>query len=220
MSSASAGSPAIGRAPTLFTPGKLGMWLFLGSDAMGFMGLIGLYMVLRISSARWHNPMLDPHMGLGLVAFMTFVLIVSSVTMVTGLAAIQRGSRKGLLLWLGATVMGGALFLGLQAFEWTHFIEKGHELAAAFVEANGNAAPFTGYQATFFMLTGFHGLHVTIGVIYLSCIWMRAYRGGYTAGSHSPVELAGLYWHFVDLVWIIIFTIVYLIPDGSGGYSL
>jgi len=219
MSSATAGAPSLQRAPTFFSPGKLGMWLFLGSDAMGFMGLIGLYMVLRISSPDWHNPALDPTMGLGLVAFMTFVLIVSSVTMVTGLAAIQRGSRKGLLVWLGATILGGALFLGLQAYEWAHFIHLGHDLAAAFTAETGRAAPFTGYQGTFFMLTGFHGLHVTIGVIYLSCIWLRAWKGAYSAGSNSPVELAGLYWHFVDLVWIIIFTIVYLIPDPAGGYA-
>jgi len=198
-----------------FTPGKLAMWLFLGSDAMGFMGLIGAYMVLRITSPDWENPALDPPFGVGLTAFMTFLLIVTSVTMVTALARIQQGNRKGLLLWLGMTILGGVGFLGLQAYEWTHFIHGIQGLAASYMEAEGVAsAPFTNYQATFFALTGFHGLHVTIGVIYLSCIWVRAYQGAYSAQSHSPVELVGLYWHFVDLVWIVLFTIIYLLPDS------
>ena len=203
---ATSGTPAIRRDPLCFTPGKLGMWLFLGSDAMGFMGLLGLYMVLRISSPDWHVPGRDPDLGIALTAFMTFVLILSSVTMVTALTSIQRGDRKGLLTWLGLTAIGGAVFLGLQAYEWTHLIDL------------GLSATKSNYAATFFMLTGFHGLHVTIGVIYLTCIWIRAYKGGYkggyTAQSHSPVELVGLYWHFVDLVWIILFTVIYLVPDS------
>jgi len=198
-----------------FTPGKLAMWLFLGSDAMGFMGLIGAYMVLRITSPDWQNPALDPHFGVGLTAFMTFLLIVTSVTMVTALARIQQGNRKGLLLWLGLTILGGATFVALQAYEWTHFIHGIQDLAAVYMKKNGvTNVPFTNYQATFFGLTGFHGLHVSIGVVYLSCIWVRAYQGKYTAQSHSPVELAGLYWHFVDLVWIVLFTIIYLLPDS------
>jgi len=198
-----------------FTPGKLAMWLFLGSDAMGFMGLIGAYMVLRITSPDWQHPVLDPHFGVGLTAFMTFLLIVTSVTMVTALARIQQGNRKGLLLWLGLTILGGAAFVGLQAYEWTHFIHGIQDGAAQYMKANDvTRVPFTNYQATFFGLTGFHGLHVTIGVIYLSCIWVRAYQGRYTAQSHSPVELVGLYWHFVDLVWIVLFTIIYLLPDS------
>jgi heme/copper-type cytochrome/quinol oxidase subunit 3 len=200
-----------------FTPGKLAMWLFLGSDAMGFMGLIGAYMVLRITATDWQHtsPRLDPDFGINLTAFMTFLLIVSSVTMVTALAKIEKGDRKGLLLWLGMTILGGVAFLGLQAYEWTHFIHEIQVNAAAYTKATKLAAPFTNYQATFFSLTGFHGLHVTIGVVYLSCIWVRAWQGAYTATHHSPVELVGLYWHFVDLVWIVLFTIIYLLPDVS-----
>ncbi|MHC4959928.1 MAG: cytochrome c oxidase subunit 3 [Planctomycetota bacterium] len=184
-----------------FTPGKIAMWLFLGSDMMGFMGLIGAYMVLRISSSDWQLAG-DPDFGIGLTAFMTFVLIVSSVTMVTALSAIEKGNRKGLLFWLGMTVLGGATFLGLQVYEWWHLIDQGLSVSQS------------NYGATFFLLTGFHGLHVTIGVIYLSSIWIRAKQGAYTQASHSPVELVGLYWHFVDLVWIVLFTIIYLIPDS------
>jgi heme/copper-type cytochrome/quinol oxidase subunit 3 len=207
------------KKPYSFTNGKLAMWLFLGSDAMGFMGLIGAYIVLRISAPDWQNrtykPYLDPDFGINLTAFMTFLLIVSSVTMVTALAKIEKGDRKGLLLWLGMTILGGLTFLGLQAYEWSLFIHHIHDGAVKWTAMTGNAAPFTNYQATFFSLTGFHGLHVTIGVIYLSCIWVRAWQGAYTAEKHSPVELVGLYWHFVDLVWIVLFTIIYLLPEPA-----
>jgi len=198
-----------------FTNGKLAMWLFLGSDAMGFMGLIGAYMVLRISAPDWQSPALDPGLGINLTAFMTFVLICSSVTMVTALDRIQKGNQKGLLFWLGLTIIGGMIFLGLQAYEWTHFIGDKQHLAAEYLKANGQAAPFTQFQATFFSCTGFHGLHVAIGVVYLSCIWFRAWQGAYSATSNSPVELVGLYWHFVDLVWIVLFTIIYLLPEPA-----
>jgi heme/copper-type cytochrome/quinol oxidase subunit 3 len=195
-------APAIEKPGLLnFTWGKLGMWLFLGSDLMGFMGLIGLYMVLRISASDWQLPG-DPDFGIPLTAFMTFILIMSSVTMVTAFSRIQKGNVKGLLFWLGLTILGGATFLSLQVYEWTHLIHL------------GLSASKSNYAATFFMLTGFHGLHVTIGVIYLSCIWIRAKQGAYSMASHSPVELVGLFWHFVDLVWIVLFTILYLIPDS------
>ena len=214
MTEPAAAAPSIKQDPMKFTPGKLGMWLFLTSDCMGFMGFIGLYMVLRISSVDWQRPEWDPGFGIQLTGLMTFILIVSSVTMVTALSCIKKGNQKGLLLWLGMTILGGATFLSLQAYEWTHFIHGTHELAAAYTLKTGDPVPFTGYQGTFFLLTGFHGLHVTIGVIYLSIIWIRSKMGAYSAASHSPVELVGLYWHFVDLVWIVLFTIIYLLPDS------
>ncbi|NJN14396.1 MAG: heme-copper oxidase subunit III [Planctomycetes bacterium] len=120
----------------------------------------------------------------------------------TALSAIQKGNQKGLLLWLGLTILGGLTFVGLQAYEWTHLMHLG------LLPSESN------YAGTFYMLTGFHGLHVSIGVIYMSCIWWRAKQGAYTAEKNSPVELVGLYWHFVDLVWIVLFTIIYLIPDA------
>lgn len=198
-----------------FTPGKLAMWLFLASDAMGFVGLIGSYVVLRGSfPGEWrpttgvwqtaeeaaHHPMeglpaLDPI----ITGVNTFILIVSSYTMVRALNAIQHGNQRGLRGWLGATVLGGATFLGIQVYEYAHLMAQGLHM---------RSHP---YGATFFISTGFHGAHVLSGVIYLSCIWIAAMRGRYTAEHHGPVELVGLFWHFVDLVWIILFTIVYLI---------
>jgi heme/copper-type cytochrome/quinol oxidase subunit 3 len=202
METPSTAAPALSGPAFPFTNGKLGMWLFLASDGMGFLGLIMAYMVLRIAAPDWQVVGRDPGFGIGLTAFMTFVLILSSVTMVTALAAIKRGEPKKMLFWLAATAAGGATFLGLQVYEWTHLIHEG------LIASKSN------YAATFFLLTGFHGLHVTIGVIYLSVIWVRGKMGAFSAQSHSPVELAGLYWHFVDLVWIVLFTIIYLIPDS------
>ena len=204
-SAASAATPGKRNLLGEFTRGKLAMWLFLGSDAMGFMGLIGAYMVLRISSGNWIVDGRDPELGITLTAIMTFILILSSVTMVTAHSKITKGDQAGLVKWLGLTILGGVVFLGLQVYEWWHLIDIG--LAAH----KGN------YAATFFAMTGFHGAHVLVGVIYLFCIWWRARQGAYTATNNSPVELVGLYWHFVDLVWIVLFTIVYLIPDSVVG---
>ena len=186
-------------APKGFTPGKLGMWLFIAADAMGFIGLIGAYIVIRAGAGgdeQWFKDL--PTLGIPLTAGMTFLLILSSVTMVTALAGIQAGNQKKLVKYLALTILGGLMFLGLQAYEWTHLITHGLTVST------GN------YAGTFFIMTGYHGAHVTTGVIYLTCILVAAKKGSYTAESHSRVELVGLFWHFVDLVWIILFTIVYL----------
>jgi len=187
---------------TGLTPGwgKLMMWVFLCSDAMSFAGLLAAYGAVRVSSQDWPVPahVLD----VPLTAFNTFVLICSSVSMVWGLSAIKRGDRKGLIRWLLVTMLGGSIFLGIQAFEWTHLITNEHHPLTIQSSLFG---------ATFFILTGFHGCHVLSGVIYLGCIALRAMRGGYSREDNSPVEIVGLYWHFVDLIWILVFTFVYLI---------
>jgi heme/copper-type cytochrome/quinol oxidase subunit 3 len=179
--------------------GKLGMWLFLAGDAMSFGGLIVGYGILRHASKSWPVP--AAVLGINLTALMTFLLIVSSVTMVLCLAALQDGDKKRFNKFMGATILGGLIFLGLQAYEWTHLI--------------GDILPkynlsFTKdlFATTFFVLTGFHGMHVTGGVIYNTCVLAAVNRGRYQA---KHVEIAGLYWHFVDLVWILIFTFVYLL---------
>ncbi len=193
-----------------YTPGKFAMWLFLASDAMGFVGLIGAYIILRASyvGSTWVPTVGDwtehgggglPHLDTTVTGINTFILIVSSFTMVRALSAIGKGNQAGLKLWLGATILGGATFLGVQVYEYSHLMAHGLHMQSHL------------YGATFYICTAFHGAHVLSGVIYLSCIWIAAARGRYTAESHSPVELVGLFWHFVDLVWIILFTIVYLI---------
>lgn len=176
--------------------GKLGMWVFLAGDAMSFGGLIAGYAALRIGDPQWPVP--STILGVPFTAVMTFLLICSSVTMVKSLEGIKHGDRTRLRLFLGLTVLGGASFLGMQAREWTHLITHGMTLTSKGL-----------FGATFFVLTGFHGCHVFSGVVYLSTILANA--GSYSADNHNAVEIAGLYWHFVDLVWILIFTFVYLI---------
>lgn len=182
--------------------GKLGMWIFLAGDAMSFGGLLAGYGALRAGSIDWPVP--QDVLGIPLTAFMTFLLICSSLTMVKGLSAIKHGDSKGMVRFLLLTVLGGVIFLGLQAYEWTHLIHEG-------LTFTNN--PFGNYLfgSTFFSITGFHGAHVTGGVIYLSVIVIRGLQGKYSAQNASSVEIAGLYWHFVDLIWILVFTFVYLI---------
>jgi cytochrome c oxidase subunit III len=179
--------------------GKLGMWNFLAGDAMSFGGLIVGYGILRYSSANWPVP--SEVLGINLTAIMTFLLIVSSVTMVMGLAGIQAGDMPRFKKFMGLTILGGAIFLGLQAYEWTHLIN--HTLPEYKLSFSNHL-----FATTFFVLTGFHGLHVTGGVIYNAVVLANVNRGRWGA---NHVEIAGLYWHFVDLVWILIFTFVYLL---------
>jgi cytochrome c oxidase subunit 3 len=179
--------------------GKLGMWLFLAGDAMSFGCLIVGYGILRHASNNWPVP--KDVLGINLTAFMTFLLIFSSVTMVFSLSAIQKHDMRRFKKFLGLTILGGLIFLGCQAYEWTHLItERLPEVGLSFSTHL--------FATTFFVLTGFHGMHVTGGVIYNSCVLAAVSRGRYEA---KHVEIAGLYWHFVDLVWILIFTFVYLI---------
>ena len=205
MSEAAVMHAAVEPAESPLTPeswGKLGMWVFLAGDAMSFGGLIVGYGILRNGSSNWPVP---AHvLGINLTAFMTFLLICSSVTMVLSLSAIKRGDQSGLKKFLFLTVLGGAAFLGLQVYEWTHLIERGMTLT-------GNPFGAALFGATFFVLTGFHGCHVFGGVVYLSCVLIQALRGRFGEQHHNEVEIAGLYWHFVDLVWILIFTFVYLV---------
>lgn len=181
--------------------GKVGMWIFLLTDAMSFGGLLLGYAILRSGSHNWPDP--STRLGIPFTAGMTFILICSSVTMVLALAAAQEKNKKALLLWLGLTILGGLMFLGGQAKEYTELMhEKGMGLAVDQM------------CSTFFITTGFHGLHVFTGVTYLSVIWLQSLTGKYTDGPHASannIEVAGLFWHFVDLVWILVFTFIYLI---------
>ena len=195
----------VGPAEAPLTPeswGKLGMWIFLAGDAMSFGSLLAGYGALRYSSPDWPNP--AETLGIGMTAGMTFLLICSSVTMVKALSAVKHGDVAKMRNFLLLTILGGLIFLGCQAYEWTHLIDQG-------VGLTGNPFGASLFGTTFFVLTGFHGCHVFGGVLYLSCICAQGIRGRYTAESHNPVEIVGLYWHFVDLVWILVFTFVYLL---------
>lgn len=179
---------------------KLGMWIFLVADAMSFAALLIAYGVLRAGSHSWPAP--GSRLGIPFTAGMTFVLITSSVSMVFAVAAARDRRRGATVAWLVATLFGGLLFLGGQAHEYTMLIrDKGMGLAADTM------------SSTFFVCTGFHGAHLLIGVLLLAIVAVRAARGRYTDGNARAdgIEVAGLFWHFVDLVWILVFTFVYLV---------
>ncbi len=182
------------------------MWLFLASDCMFFGSLIAMYMIYRGDAERMYiagqgsGPVPHEILDIPYTSISAFVLLMSSLTMVLALASIQRGNQRGLRIWLSATAALGLVFLGGQFYEFTSFYHEGLGLTTNIF---GNA---------FFTLTGFHGAHVTIGVVWLISIVIVSLRGGVRQDQSLNVEIAGLYWHFVDIVWIVIFTLVYLIP--------
>ncbi|HUF69061.1 MAG TPA: heme-copper oxidase subunit III [Longimicrobiales bacterium] len=196
---------------------KLGMWIFLLSEVMFFTGLIGAYIILRFAGP---DQFADPGVVLNvpLTAANTFLLICSSVTMVKAFAEIEQGNQAGLKRYLVLTAIIGMMFVGVQVYEYMQLAHEGFIPLADLYAAHGRHAAEGGavvggplYASTFYTMTGFHGAHVSIGV---ACLWFtvfKAYRGGYTKNNYGGVEIMGLYWHFVDLVWIILFTIVYLI---------
>ncbi len=297
---------AIHRTAPLLTPGKVALWLFLGTEVMFFTGLIGSYIVLRAGSPAWAysnlfppgtplddlrnarglvidatgpddariaetiaeavdspaaeiehqlhslptvvlvNSPLQPAdidglttrlqaagamnrlvpldsfdwprpydkltnpLSIDLTAVNTFILICSSVTMVLALSAIQRDDKRRLSRWLLATILIGSTFVGIQVYEYYQLME-GHRYSIG-VSPTGHFRPNSSlFASCFFTMTGFHGAHVTGGILALLAIWLRSLFGGYSREHHSPVELVGLYWHFVDLVWILLFTVVYLL---------
>ena len=158
---------------------------------------------------RPYNGEVNP-LSIDLTAMNTFFLICSSVTMVLALSAVQRGDQRKLVLFLLATVLIGSVFVGIQFVEYRKLMfADAHPIG---ISRDGHFRPDSSlFGSCFFTMTGFHGAHVTGGVILLTCILIQAIRGKYTPTNHSSVELAGLYWHFVDLVWILLFTVVYLI---------
>jgi len=188
------------------THGKFAMWLFLGSDGMSFMGLIATYVAVRIGNLHnWPRP--DEILAIPLTAVNTFVLICSSVTMVQAFAGAQEGNVAKLRNFLLLTMLFGSIFLGIQVYEYQHLIlDEGLTIRALPAEhaAKGESSLFA---STFYACTCFHGCHVFSGVVYLGLILIGVLRGRWTV---NRIEIVGLYWHFVDLVWIIIFTIIYL----------
>lgn len=178
--------------------GKIAIWLFLGSEVMFFTGLIGAYIVLRFGQGADNWPQPHNTLNVPLTAFNTFLLICSSVTLVWGLQAIQAGKSVqgnwGLIL----TTLFGAVFVGVQAYEYNELWHHG-------VRPDTNL-----FGSCFYAMTGFHGLHVAVGVIAMAVVTVMSLKGKFSPKCYAPVELTGLYWHFVDLVWILLFAIVYL----------
>jgi cytochrome c oxidase subunit 3 len=192
--------------------GKAMMWIFLLSDTFIFTCFLTSYMNVRMSTtATWPNPSEVFALNIGgqpvpliLIAIMTFVLITSSGTMALAVNYGYRRNRRYTVMLMVATAVLGATFVSMQAFEWTKLIMEG-------VRPWGNPMGAPQFGSAFFMITGFHGLHVSAGVIYLLVVARRVHNGFYEKrGSYETVEIAGLYWHFVDLVWVFIFAFFYL----------
>ena len=176
---------------------KVMMWAFIGSDCLFFASLVSTYLLYRGKSVVGPYPY--EVFNIPYTSVSAFVLLMSSLTMVLALGAIQRGDHTRLRIWLLATSILGCIFLGGQYFEFTVFVEQG-------VTLQGNL-----FGSSFFTLTSFHGLHVTFGVVILMSFFVLSLRGRLSQEQSLNIELAGLYWHFVDIVWIVIFTVVYLI---------
>ena len=182
---------------------KLGMWTFLGSEVFFFGALITTHLVMRgVSRPGFESA--DPRELFGnnvLTSILAFVLLLSSLTMVLALDAVRRNDLPKFRLWLGATILCGMFFLGGQAYEFYHIIHEGTSLRSSM------------FGSTFFTMTGFHGTHVFVGVIWLTSILVSSllHPKRYGSNNYMAIEMGGLYWHFVDLVWVAIFTLVYLI---------
>ncbi len=176
---------------------KLGTWAFLGSECLFFGTLISIYVVYKGRSLAGPTP--QEILNIPLTSISTFDLLMSSLTMVLAVAAIQRGDVAGTRRWLLATVVGGLIFLGFQVYEFGSFLHEGLGLTTNL------------FASTFYVMVGFHGAHVSVGVLWLATLWWLTLRGRIGQRQAVLVDIAGLYWHFVDVVWIFIFTLVYLI---------
>jgi cytochrome c oxidase subunit 3 len=176
---------------------KLAMWTFIGSECLLFGTLISTYLVYQGQSIS--GPMPREILDIPLTSISTFVLLMSSLAMVLALAAVTRADRLWSRVWIFATAALGLVFLGFQAYEFTHFVHEGLTIKTNL------------FGSTFFVLTGTHGAHVAVGVLLLMTLLVRSFQGKLGPDKAMVVEITGLYWHFVDVVWIVIFTVVYLL---------
>jgi heme/copper-type cytochrome/quinol oxidase subunit 3 len=177
---------------------KLAFWAFLGSECLFFGAFISTYLLYRGRDTLGPKP--KQLFDVPFTSCTSFILLMSSLTMVLALAAIQRGDHRRFRIWLGSTALFGLTFIGGQVYEFTNFYREGLNLHVNL------------FGSTFFILTGLHGAHVTVGIFWLLSLYSRSLQGKLTSEHHEAVEVAGLYWHFVDIVWIFIFTAIYLVP--------
>ena len=177
---------------------KVAMWAFLGSECLLFGALISTYLLYKGRSQSGPKP--ADVFDIPYTSVSSFVLLMSSVTMVLALSAIQRGDGRRLRIWLTTTALLGASFIAGQVYEFTAFVREGLNLSTNV------------FGSSFFVLTGFHGVHVTLGIVMLLSLVTLSMWGRLNQDRAETVEIAGLYWHFVDVVWIVIFTVIYLIP--------
>lgn len=180
-----------------------GMLFFISSEALIFANLIASYLYLEIRGGKWTLPSGD-HLDVIYPAINTLILLGSSGPIILARSGIVKGDKRRLVLGLLGTIIMGSVFLGGQAYEYTNLFSQGFTIH------------YKTFGSAFFTLTGFHGLHVTVGVIFLLIVFIRALRGDFTAKKHFAVEAGEMYWHFVDLVWVVVFSTVYLLPLLRG----
>ena len=177
---------------------KLGMWLFLGSECLLFGGLISTYMLYRGRHSANLGP--DQIWDIPFTSVSSFILLMSSLTMVLAVTAARRRDDRNTKVWLCVTALLGACFVAGQVYEFTTFYREGLGYTTNI------------FGSAFYTLTGFHGVHVSVGIMFLMSLFVMSLRGKLDQSKAETVEIFGLYWHFVDIVWIVIFTVVYLIP--------
>lgn len=203
-------SPTVLKGKERPTNGKLAMWIFLSSDFLFFGGFISAFLLYRgrnlelvdesIRRTGKSAKVLSDVIDIPFTSATSFILLMSSLTMVLALSAIKRGDIRRTRIWLSSTILFGTIFLGGQIFEFTEFAREGFTL-----HTNQSGS-------TFFVLTGLHGAHVTLGIFWLASLLSLSFKGKLHKDQSERVEIAGLYWHFVDVIWIVIFTIIYLTP--------
>ncbi len=203
MTDAAVHAPAAAAGPSHHTSTglsntKLAMWVYLGSDCLLFGSLISTYLLLRHRSVTGPGP--NQVFDIPFTSVSSFVLLMSSLTMALAVAAITRGDIHRNRAWLATTAMLGAVFIGGQVYEFTTFYREGLGYTTNI------------FGSAFYTLTGFHGVHVSVGIVMLMSLLVTSLRGNLGPERAETVETIGLYWHFVDIVWILIFTVVYLIP--------
>ena len=190
--------PAEHHKPGGISSSLLGMVLFIASEVMFFGGLFGAYFTIRSAATQW-PPEDTPHLSTFYAAILTTILVTSSVTMQFGVWAIRKNDSRRLILWLAVSLLLGVAFLCGQALEYANLIEEGMTLSSGV------------FGSTFYTLTGFHGAHVAGGAAFILIVLLRARSGQFTARYHDTVEMASYYWHFVDVVWIGLFSTIYLL---------
>jgi heme/copper-type cytochrome/quinol oxidase subunit 3 len=205
MADAAIHEPVLHETTTGLPNTKLAMWLFLSSECLLFGALITTYVLYRGASLVGPYPGPKSKGGIfdiGYTSVSSFVLLASSLTMVLALAAAQKRDFGRMRLWLLTTAMLGLTFVGGQVYEFTTFYHEGLSITTNL------------FGTTFYVLTGFHGVHVTVGILMLLALVVMSYTDRLPDDASFAVEMVGLYWHFVDIVWIVIFTVVYLVPTG------
>jgi heme/copper-type cytochrome/quinol oxidase subunit 3 len=181
---------------------KLAIWMFIASEALFFGAFLATYFLYRGRDALFlKGPTPSDLLNIPFTSVTTFVLLMSSLTMVLALDAIRRGMHRQFRVWILATALFGLTFIGGQVYEFTEFYREGLHLSTNL------------FGSTFFVLTGLHGAHVVMGIVWLLSLWARSMQGRLPTEKAEAVEISGLYWHFVDVVWIVIFTAVYLVPQ-------